>query len=143
MLSIEQLPIDSSPTLVAAFRDRFPEVPVQCDTVLESNYFQRKFDAAIAIGLIFLLDRPAQINMLHRVAEILHPGAKFLFTAPVEVGRWTDQITGLTCLSLGRSAYESVLQCAGFRLIATDEDAGHNNYYAVEKVIDRAAADAV
>jgi 2-polyprenyl-3-methyl-5-hydroxy-6-metoxy-1,4-benzoquinol methylase len=48
--------IDSSPTLVAEFRSRFPGVPVQCERAQESNYFGRKFGAVVSIGLLFLLD---------------------------------------------------------------------------------------
>lgn len=126
--------IDSSPTLVAVFKDRFPDVPVQCATVLESDYFERKYDAAISIGLIFLLCERDQIKMLGRVSEILLPGARFLFTAPVEVGTWTDVNTGHPCTSLGRDIYESALEQCGLRVVGRYEDGGKNNYYEAEKV---------
>lgn len=126
--------IDSSPTLVAAFTERFPDIPAACDTVLESSYFHRKYDAAIAIGLIFLLCESDQRKMLSRVSEILHPGASFLFTAPVETGTWADTMTGHACISLGRNAYERALEQAGFRVVRCHEDTGKNNYYEVEKI---------
>lgn len=126
--------IDSSPSLVKAFRDRFPEVPVQCATVLESDYFGLRFDAAISIGLIFLLDESDQIRMLGRVAKILRPGAGFLFTAPVEIGEWIDQGTGHPCVSLGRDTYESALADSGFRVVTCHVDVGQNNYYEVERL---------
>src|SRR6188474_106607 len=47
--------VDSSPTLVAEFQSRFPAIPVQCDRVQESDFFDRTYEGAIAIGLIFLL----------------------------------------------------------------------------------------
>ena len=125
--------IDASPTLVSVFGDRFPDVPVQCDTVLESNYFERKFDAAISIGLIFLLDQADQLKMIDRVADILRPGASFLFTAPVEIGSWTDVNTGHACRSLGQQAYESALAASGFRVADRYEDRGRNHYYEAEK----------
>jgi len=127
--------IDSSPTLIAEFKDRFPDIPVQCTTVLESDYFRRKYDAAISIGLIFLLCESDQIKMLHRVSEILRPGASFLFTAPVEVGTWTDINTDHACISLGRDVYESALEQSGFRVLERYEDSGKNNYYEAEKVV--------
>ncbi|MBT8360359.1 MAG: class I SAM-dependent methyltransferase [Desulfobacterales bacterium] len=127
--------IDSSPTLIAVFKDRFPDVPAQCATVLDCDYFQRKYDAAISIGLIFLLCERDQIRMLGRVSEILHPGTRFLFTAPVEVGTWTDANTGHPCISLGRDAYENALENSGFRVVGYYEDSGKNNYYEVEKVV--------
>lgn len=126
--------IDSSPTLIAAFKQRFPTIPTQCATVLESDYFQRKYDAAIAIGLIFLLCENDQHKTLERVSEILNPGGSFLFTAPIEVGTWVDVNTGHTCRSLGREVYENALQQSGFRLVGRYEDIGKNNYYEAEKV---------
>jgi len=127
--------IDSSPTLISVFKDRFPDIPAQCDTVLESDYFKRKYDAAISIGLIFLLGERDQIKMLGRVSEILHPGASFLFTGPVEVGSWSDINTGHTCISLGREVYESALEQSGFRVVGCYEDSGKNNYYETEKIV--------
>src|SRR6478735_4161117 len=50
--------VDASPTLVAEFRTRFPKVTVQCERVGNSSFFGRKFDGAIAIGLLFLLPEP-------------------------------------------------------------------------------------
>src|SRR4051812_16545867 len=41
--------IDSSPTLVAAFRARFPAIPVQCARVQDTDFFGRMYDAAVAI----------------------------------------------------------------------------------------------
>jgi len=126
--------IDSSPTLVAVFKDRFPGIPVQCSTVLESDYFRRTYDAAISIGLIFLLCEKDQFKMLKRVSEILRPGARFLFTAPLEMGTWTDVNTGHQCISLGRDVYESTLEVSGFRVVDRCQDRGMNNYYEAEKV---------
>ena len=129
--------IDSSPTLVNVFKDRFPDVPVQCGTVLESDYFRKKYDAAIAIGLIFLLSEKDQIEMLNRVSEVLRPAARFLFTAPVEVGTWMDVNTGHACKSLGRDVYETALKQSGFRVAGFYEDSGKNNYYEAEKSLAR------
>jgi len=127
--------IDSSPTLITVFKDRFPDIPAQCATVLESDYFRRKYDAAISIGLIFLLCERDQIKMLGRVSEILRPGASFLFTAPVKVGTWADANTGHACISLGRDVYENALEQSGFRVVRHYADSGENNYYEAEKVV--------
>jgi SAM-dependent methyltransferase len=130
--------IDSSPTLLANFQTRFPNIPVQCARAQESDYFGRKYDAAISIGLIFLLDEPDQISVIHRISEILLPGGRFLFTAPVEIGTWKDVNTGHECRSLGVDRYEKILMESGFRVIAKYEDEGKNNYYEAEK-LDEAA----
>ena len=128
--------IDASPTLISVFKDRFPVVPTQCATVLESDFFQRKFDAAIAVGLIFLLSERDQIKMLNRVSDILRPGASFLFTAPIEQGTWVDVNTGHSCISLGQKVYEKTLEQSGFRVVGHHEDSGKNNYYQAEKGFD-------
>ena len=126
--------VDSSPTLVAEFKGRFPEVPVNCADALASDYFGRQFGAVVAIGLLFLLSEAEQVRLIQRVAEVLLPGGRFLFTAPVEVGSWADLNTGHECRSLGRERYEGILQEAQFRLLRTDVDEGRNNYYEVERV---------
>jgi 2-polyprenyl-3-methyl-5-hydroxy-6-metoxy-1,4-benzoquinol methylase len=126
--------IDASPTLLETFRSRFPNIPTQCSSVLESNYFARKFGAAISIGLIFLLKEPEQMAMLQCVSEILLPSGRFLFTAPVEVGTRQDLTTGQECRSLGRDRYVHALNEAGLRLVGTYIDEGKSNYYEAEKV---------
>lgn len=125
--------IDSSQTLISIFNNRFPYVPTQCSTVLESDFFLREFDAAISIGLIFLLREEDQIKMLRRISKILRPGASFLFTAPIEKGTWIDFNTSHSCISLGQDSYESALAQSGFRVMKLYEDNGNNNYYETQK----------
>jgi cyclopropane fatty-acyl-phospholipid synthase-like methyltransferase len=126
--------IDSSPTLVAEFRSRFPAIPVQCAKVQESGFFGQMYEGAIAIGLIFLLSESDQGALISRVAGILEPGGKFLFMAPIEKGDWIDMNTGVECRSLGQASYENHLREAGFRVVATYSDTGHNNYYDAELI---------
>jgi SAM-dependent methyltransferase len=126
--------VDSSPTLVEMFRSRFPAVPVQCAKVQESDFFGRTYVAAIAVGLIFLLPESDQARLISRVSQILEPGGRFLFTAPIERGAWKDVNTGLECSSLGQASYENSLGEAGLRVVATFSDKGANNYYDVERV---------
>ena len=125
--------VDSSSTLLGAFRSRFPHVPAQCAAVQDFNFFCREFDAAIAIGLLFLLSETDQIELLRKVSEVLLPGASFLFTAPLEVGAWTDTNTGTACLSLGRERYEREMRRVGLDTLAYCEDSGRNNYYVAQK----------
>lgn len=126
--------IDSSPTLVRAFRDRYPGIPVKCVSVLESDFFKRNYDAVISIGMIFLLNKEGQLKMLSRVAEIIRSGGHFLFTAPVEIGEWADAVTGQKCLTLGEEVYLTALRNSGFGEVRCYCDRGKNNYYEVKKI---------
>jgi SAM-dependent methyltransferase len=125
--------IDSSPTLLERFRSRFPSIPTQCAPALESDYFGRQFGAAISIGLLFLLEASEQVALLRRVSEILLPGGRFLFTAPIETGTWRDTATGQECRSLGRAKYVETLEAAGLCVVGTHVDEGKNNHYDVQK----------
>ncbi len=128
--------IDSSPTLVKIFSERYPDIPVQCVSVFESDFFQKKYDAVLSIGLIFLLNEEDQLKMLHRVSGILRPGGSFLFTAPVETGEWADVVTGQKCFTLGKDVYVAALNKTGFEEVKCYYDRGRNNYYEVKKTVE-------
>ena len=121
--------IDSSTSLLARFRERFPLIPVQCSKVQDSDFFNRTFDACIATGLLFLLSESDQEHLIGRVSAVLVPGGRFLFTAPIETGSWTDLITGIECKSLGQEKYEEILQRWGLGVLSAFTDSGGNNYY--------------
>ncbi len=129
--------VDASPTLLGKFRQRFPRIPTRCEAVQRSSFFGRTFDAVIAIGLLFLLSEADQMALIRRVATVLRSGGRFLFTAPVETGTWTDIITGRKSCSLGGERYEQALRDAGFALVATCIDEGRNNHYEAARVIAR------
>ena len=75
-----------------------------------------------------------QAALIHRASELIVAGGRLLFTAPLEIGTWADTTTGHECRSLGRERYESILAEGGFRVVATYEDEGQNNYYEAERV---------
>jgi cyclopropane fatty-acyl-phospholipid synthase-like methyltransferase len=125
--------VDSSPSLVTAFQSRFPDIPIQCAKVQESDFFRRKYEGAIAIGLIFLLSEREQANLISRVSEILEPGGKFLLMAPTQTGTWSDMNTGHECVSLGQDRYSELMTKAGLRVVETYMDVGNNHYYDAEK----------
>src|SRR5262245_46993310 len=60
--------IDASPSLVQAFRRNLPEIPVACESVEDSLFFNRMFDAVLAWGLVFLLPPEAQRSLIRRMA---------------------------------------------------------------------------
>jgi len=125
--------IDASPTLVAAFRARFPDSPVVCEAVEDSTFFHRTFDAIVAWGLWFLLPAEAQRDLIRRVAPVLVPGGRLLFTAPARPQTWHDAMTGERSESLGAGVYREHLAAAGFVLLEEFEDEGENHYYDAVK----------
>ena len=42
--------VDAAPSLVEAFRHNFPQVPIACESVLDSLFFERTFDGVVAWG---------------------------------------------------------------------------------------------
>ena len=125
--------IDAAPSLVAACRQRCPHARVACETVEDSPFFDRTFDAAVAIGLIFLLPEETQRAVIRRVAAVLNAGGRFLFTAPAEAGTWPDSLTGRPSISLGVNSYKAVIDDAGLTLVDEYVDEGENHYYDTRK----------
>jgi len=121
--------IDASSRMVDAFRARFPGVPVECNSVEQSDFFGRQFDGVIAWGLLFLLQPEVQAQLIGKVAHALAPDGRFLFTAPRQACEWSDAMTGLRSESLGADAYRRLLEEAGLALIDETEDEGENHYY--------------
>jgi SAM-dependent methyltransferase len=125
--------IDASPRMVAAFRSRFPNVPVECAAVEDCNFFGMTFDAVVAWGLFFLLDAPIQLNLIQKISTSLKSGGHFLFTAPSQICTWLDSMTDRTSFGLGRAAYQQALESASMSLIATATDKGENHCYFAQK----------
>ena len=125
--------VDASPTMVAAFRRRFPGVPIECNTVEESPFFDRTFAGVLAWGLLFLLEPAAQALVIAKVAGALEPGGRFLFTAHLQPLEWLDAMTGRRSQSLGAPTYEQLLREAGLTWVGEAQDEGENHYYFVEK----------
>ncbi len=126
--------IDSSQTLLSEFKNRFRSVQVKCEKAQDSTFFDKKFDAAIAIGIIFLLSDHEQELLLGRISSVLNHTGNFLFTAPTEIGTWHDLNTGILCSSLGIKKYTAILRKHGLEIRSTIVDVGGNNYYDTVKV---------
>lgn len=125
--------IDASPILMAAFRCRFPDAPSACEAAQDSAFFHRRFDAAVSIGLLFLLSADDQRKLLGRVADALAPGGRFLFSAPRERCEWIDMLTGWRSMSLGEQTYQRLLETSGLHLVGCRVDEGGNNYFDAVK----------
>jgi SAM-dependent methyltransferase len=121
--------VDASPTLAGEFSRRFPRASVACEPVETSSFFNRRFDGAVAIGLIFLLPADVQRRLVLKVASALNPGGRFLFSAPYQVCEWEDLITGRQSRSLGRDAYSAILAEAGLTLVEAYTSAAGNHYF--------------
>lgn len=121
--------IDASPKLVAAFEARFKDSQVRCESVQTSDFFGRRFDAVVCVGLIFLLPQADQEHLIAAISKALKPGGCLLLSAPLETGSWQDTITDHTSLSLGQARYEALLQAAGFDIENCMQDDGGSNYY--------------
>jgi 2-polyprenyl-3-methyl-5-hydroxy-6-metoxy-1,4-benzoquinol methylase len=121
--------IDASPKLAAAFRARFPGVPIACEAAEKSNLFGRRFDAIAMVGLIFLLPENTQRTLLTKLAAALEPKGRLLFSAPAEETRWTDVLTGRPSSSLGEAEYGRILRAAGLSVASRGKDEGGNHYH--------------
>ncbi|MDJ0920109.1 MAG: class I SAM-dependent methyltransferase [Henriciella sp.] len=128
--------IDAAPSLVKAFQRRFPGVEIACEAAEESAFFGRTFEAALAVGLVFLLSEARQRALMENVASALNAGGRFLFSAPHQVCAWDDVLTGQRSRSLGTEAYADILAACGLHIVATHEDEGGTHYFEAEKSAD-------
>jgi cyclopropane fatty-acyl-phospholipid synthase-like methyltransferase len=127
--------VDASPTMVRAFQQNFPNNPVACEAVEDSLFFNRKFDAIIAWGLIFLLPVEVQKIVLQKAANALQVGGRFLFTATGKINEWKDAMTNQHSISLGPAKYKEILAASGLSLNEEFEDEGENHYFNAIKNI--------
>ena len=86
--------VDASARMVEVFRKRFPDAHAECAAVENSDFFRRPFDGVVAWGLVFLLPPDVQVELIPKIARILNPGGKLLFTAPTQERAWQDALTG-------------------------------------------------
>lgn len=125
--------VDAAQTLVQAFRHNLPNTPVACEAVQDSRFFDRTFDAVLAWGLMFLLSAEDQHCLIQRIADILVPGGRLLFTSPAEPVVWNDAMTELESRSLGAEEYRRQLLAVDLFISNEYEGEGQNHYYDVFK----------
>ena len=125
--------VDGSPSFVAAFQHNLPGTPIVCESVLESRFFGRTFDAVLSIGLIFLLKAEEQHRLIRRFADALVPGGRLLFTSTAQPHVWNDVMTGMESISLGGEEYRRHLSAVGLSVTSEYEDEGQNHYFEALK----------
>lgn len=130
---LELYGIDASPTLLAEYQSRYPQVTTACEAAETSPLFNRSFDGILAIGLLFLLSPDAQITLLHKVGNALGHDGCLLFTAPWQVAEWDDLLTGRKSVSLGKAVYVDTLQQHGIALVDECSDEGENHHFSFWK----------
>ena len=96
--------VDAAPSFVQAFRGNLPNIPVACEAVQDSSFFDRTFDGVLAWGLMFLLCPEDQRCLIPRIADIMVPGGRLLFTSPAEPLVWNENAQLLRRLKLQRPA---------------------------------------
>jgi SAM-dependent methyltransferase len=121
--------VDAAPSFVQAFRRNLPNTPVVCEAVQDSRFFDRTFDGVLAWGLMFLLCPEDQRRLIQRIADIMVPGGRLLFTSPAEPLVWNDAMTGLKSRSLGAEEYRKQLSAVGLSISGESEDEGQNHYF--------------
>jgi cyclopropane fatty-acyl-phospholipid synthase-like methyltransferase len=126
--------IDASPSMVEAFRRNLPNLPVACEAVEDSFFFNRRFEVIFSWGLIFLLSHEVQEKLIKKAANALNPGGIFLFTSPPLPFQWKDAMTEQESFSLGRERYKQLLTESGLSLNQEFEDEGENHYYHSIKI---------
>ena len=99
--SLNTFGVDAAPSFVQAFKRNLPNTPVVCEAIQDSRFFNRTFDGVLAWGLMFLLSPEDQRHLIERIAGILVPGGRLLFTALSE-NSWKRPVgAGLTILGGG------------------------------------------
>jgi SAM-dependent methyltransferase len=121
--------VDASPKMIEAFRQNFPGVPVACESVEKSPFFNRSFDGIIAVGLIFLLSEETQQALIPKMAAALNPGGRLLFTAPLSKIEWKDAMTEQLSRSLGAEQYRALISASGLSVVDEFNDEGENHYF--------------
>jgi SAM-dependent methyltransferase len=125
--------VDAAPSFVQAFRRNLPNTPIACEAVQDSKFFDRTFDGVLAWGLMFLLSPEDQRRLIRRIADILVPGGRLLFTCPAEIGSGDDMMTGRETRSPGAEEYRRQLSAVGLSIASQYEDEGGNHYFDVFK----------
>lgn len=128
--------VDSSPAMVARFRERFPGVTVQCARIQDVDVAAGAYEGVLAWGVLFHLSAEDQARAIALAAHALAPGGKLLFTSGDVEGVAESDMDGVLFryVSLGAATYEALLALHGLRLIESHADAWDNYVYVAQKL---------
>jgi hypothetical protein len=118
--------VDASPTLLAKFRERSPQVPVECSPIEELSLSTAPSMRSWHAASFFLLALELQLVVIAKMASALDHGGHLLFTSPQQPCSWMDGMTDLQSLSLGTYVVER--EANGLTLVGNDEDERRNHY---------------
>jgi trans-aconitate methyltransferase len=129
--------VDSSPSLIALCRERFPEHEWIVADMRELE-LGRRFDGVLAWHSFFHLSPQDQRPMFARFASHAKPGAPLMFTSGPEegesIGTWESE--SLYHGSLDPAEYEALLETEGFHLVERrlrDPDCGDATVWLARK----------
>ena len=127
--------IDSSEQMIARFRRNCLDAHAQCARIQDSDFFQTRFDAVVAWGVLFHLSASDQELTIVKVAHALRALGKFLFTAGEREGTVESEMQGLrfSYVSLGAEKYRTLLDGHGFDVLDEHSDAWDNYVFIAEK----------
>lgn len=120
--------IDSSIKMVKRFKEELPGVPVQCSNLLNSTFFNTRFDAVIAYGLISHLPHDQQIKVIEKVSKHLQSDGVFLFNSGDEDG---EKMT-LPGYNRGERFMTYSMSCSNYERTLYSNDMILKNHY-IEK----------
>jgi SAM-dependent methyltransferase len=111
--------VDSSPTLIAICRGRFPQCSWQVAD-MRSLALPDTFDGLLAWDSFFHLDHDDQRRMFPIFKRHASPGAALMFTSGISHGKSIGSYRGepLYHASLAPEEYRALLKSAGFRVAA-------------------------
>ena len=130
--------LDSSPSLVAMARERFPDASWYVADIRALALGER-FDGLIAWHSLFHLSPDDQRPMFARFAAHARPGAILMFTSGwaegVRIGEWQGE--PLYHASLGPGEYRALLRESGFEVVeheTRDPDCGEATVWLARHV---------
>ena len=136
-LGCDVVGVDSSARMLERFRANCPGARCYCGPIQSCDLgTERPFDAAIAWGVLFHLPHAEQAEAIARVADLLVPGGRLLFTSGNEEGATEGApMNGVRFRywSFDVEGYRRLLASHGLELTSVAVDAGNNTYYSATK----------